>query len=493
MKNKKISVIGAGYSGLVSACYLAKAGYEVTVYEKNDTIGGRSRQYESQGFVFDMGPSWYWMPGVFETFFNDFGKSTSDYYELIRLSPSYRVCFGEDDFVDLPSSLEELYALFETIEKGSAVKLKKFLADAKYKYYVGINDLVQKPSKSILEFATLDVMKGAFKLQLFKSLSKYVRQYFSNKKLIQILEFPVLFLGAKPQNIPALYSLMNYADIELGTWYPNGGMFKVIEGIEKLANELGVTILTNQNVEGISADGNLTKGLKINGKEIDSDVIVASADYNFVEQKLLPKEYRKYDEKYWESRVMAPSSLLFYIGVSKKLKNLLHHNLFFDEDFNQHAIEIYDKPQWPSKPLFYSCVPSLTDKTVAPEGQENLFLLVPIAPGIVDTEQLREEYFEKIMERLERLTKQSIKEHIIYKRSYAVNDFINDYNAFKGNAYGLANTLKQTAILKPSMHSPKLKNLFFTGQLTVPGPGVPPSIISGKVVSIEVDKYLSKN
>jgi phytoene desaturase len=493
VKNKKISVIGAGYSGLVSACYLAKAGYEVTVYEKNDTIGGRSRQYESQGFVFDMGPSWYWMPGVFETFFNDFGKSTSDYYELIRLSPSYRVCFGEDDFVDLPSSLEELYVLFETIEKGSAVKLKKFLADAKYKYDVGINDLVQKPSKSILEFATLDVMKGAFKLQLFKSFSKYVRQYFTNKKLIQILEFPVLFLGAKPENIPALYSLMNYADIELGTWYPNGGMFKVIEGIEKLAKELGVTILTNQNVEGISANGNLTKGLKINGKEIDSDVIVASADYNFVEQKLLPKEYRKYDEKYWESRVMAPSSLLFYIGVNKKLKNLLHHNLFFDEDFNQHAVEIYDKPQWPSKPLFYSCVPSITDKTVAPEGQENLFLLVPIAPGLVDTEQLREEYFEKIMERLERLTKQSIKEHIIYKRSYAVNDFINDYNAFKGNAYGLANTLKQTAILKPSMHSPKLKNLFFTGQLTVPGPGVPPSIISGKVVSIEVDKYLSKN
>jgi phytoene desaturase len=492
VKSKRISVIGAGYSGLVSACYLAKAGYEVTVYEKNDSIGGRSRQYESQGFVFDMGPSWYWMPGVFETFFNDFGKSTTDYYELIRLSPSYRVCFGEDDFVDLPSSLEELYALFETIEKGSAIKLKKFLADAKYKYDVGINDLVQKPSKSILEFATLDVIKGSFKLQLFKSFSKYVRQYFTNKKLIQILEFPVLFLGAKPENIPALYSLMNYADIELGTWYPNGGMFKVIEGIEKLAKELGVTILTNQNVEGILASGNHTKGLKINGKEIDSDVIVASADYNFVEQKLLPKEYRKYDEKYWDSRVMAPSSLLFYIGVNKKLKNLLHHNLFFDEDFNQHAIEIYDKPQWPSKPLFYSCVPSITDKSVAPEGQENLFLLVPIAPGLVDTEQLREEYFEKIMERLERLTKQSIKEHIIYKRSYAVNDFINDYNAFKGNAYGLANTLKQTAILKPSMHSAKLKNLFYTGQLTVPGPGVPPSIISGKVVSIEVDKYLSK-
>lgn len=492
MKSKKVSVIGAGYSGLVSACYLAKAGYDVTVYEKNATIGGRSRQFEQDGFVFDMGPSWYWMPEVFETFFKDFGKSTSDYYNLIRLSPSYRVYFGEDDFVDLPSTLEGLFELFESIEKGSALKLKKFLADAKFKYDVGINDLVQKPSRSILEFATLDVLKGAFKLQLFKSFSKYVRQYFSNTKLIQILEFPVLFLGAKPENIPALYSLMNYADIELGTWYPDGGMFKVIEGIEKLALELGVKILTNQNVEAIEANGKLTKGLKIDGQLVSSEVIVASADYNFVEQKLLPKEYRKYDEKYWDSRIMAPSSLLFYIGVNKKLKNVLHHNLFFDEDFNQHAIEIYDQPQWPTNPLFYACVPSITDTTVAPEGCENLFLLVPIAPGLVDTEALRDAYFEKIMNRLERLTKQAIREHIIYKKSYAVNDFVNDYNAFKGNAYGLANTLKQTAILKPSMHNDKLKNLFFTGQLTVPGPGVPPSIISGKVVSIEVEKYLTK-
>jgi phytoene desaturase len=493
VKNKKVGIIGAGYSGLASACYLAKAGYDVTIYEKNATIGGRSRQYEHEGFIFDMGPSWYWMPDVFETFFNDFGKKVSDYYDLVRLSPSYRVYFGKEDFVDLPANMEGMFDLFESIEKGSADKLKTFLSDAQYKYEVGINDLVQKPSKSIMEFATIDVMKGVFKLQLFKSFSKFVRQYFKNPKLIQILEFPVLFLGAKPENIPALYSLMNYADIKLGTWYPMGGMFKVIEGMEQLAIELGVKILTNQNVQAIKVDNKLTDGIKIDENFMKMDALVASADYNFVEQKLLPVESRKYDQKYWDSRVMAPSSLLFYLGVNKRLKNLLHHNLFFDEDFGQHAIEIYDQPKWPSKPLFYTCVPSITDNSVAPEGHENVFLLIPIAPGLIDTEKLREEYYDKIMTRLEALTEQSIREHVIYKRSYAVNDFIKDYNAFKGNAYGLANTLKQTAIMKPSMHSQKVKNLFYTGQLTVPGPGVPPSIISGKVVAIEVNNYLTNS
>ncbi len=486
---KKVNIIGAGYSGLAAACYLAKDGVDVTIFEKNESIGGRSRQFEQDGFVFDMGPSWYWMPDVFDTFFADFGKKTSDYYHLHRLSPSYRVVFGENDLVDLPSSLDELYETFERIEKGSAAKLKIFLDEASYKYDVGINEFVQKPSKSIMEFASLKVLKGALRLQLFKSFSKYVRQYFKNPKLIQILEFPVLFLGAKPQNIPALYSLMNYADIVGGTWYPMGGMFKVIEAMNALALELGVKIKTNHAVEEIVIENGITKGLKSKGNFYPSDSVLASADYHFVEQNLIPKEYRKYDEAYWDKRVMAPSSLLFYLGIDKKLKNLLHHNLFFDRDFDQHAVEIYDTPEWPSDPLFYACVPSITDAAVAPEGKENLFLLMPIAPGLNDDETLREKYYHVIMDRLEKLTDQEIRSHVIYKKSYAVNDFIADYNAFKGNAYGLANTLKQTAVLKPAMHNSKIKNLFFAGQLTVPGPGVPPSLISGKIAAIESIKH----
>ncbi|MCB9188832.1 MAG: phytoene desaturase [Flavobacteriales bacterium] len=487
---KKVDIIGGGYSGLAAASYLAQSGAQVRIFEKNESVGGRSRKFESNGFMFDMGPSWYWMPDVFETFFNDFGKTTSDYYELVRLSPSYRVFFGQDDFIDLPANLEELYDTFETIEKGSADKLRKFLNDAAYKYNVGINDLVQKPSKSLFEFATFDVVKGVFRLQLFKSFSKYVRQYFSNPKLIQIIEFPVLFLGAKPENIPALYSLMNYADIVGGTWYPMGGMHKVIEGMESLARELGVEIHTNTPIEKINVLDKKAQGLRANGKLLNSEAIVASADYHFVEQNLLEQAHRKYDEDYWDSRILAPSCLLYYVGVNKRLKNLLHHNLFFDKDFNQHAREIYDTPKWPSNPLFYVCAPSITDDSVAPEGHENLFLLIPVAPDLPDTEAMREQYFDLILERLEKLTGQSVKENIIYNRSYSIKDFKSDYNAYKGNAYGLANTLKQTAILKPSMHNDKVKNLFYTGQLTVPGPGVPPSLISGKIAAQEAIKFL---
>lgn len=486
----KVDIIGGGYSGLAAACYLAKDGVDVRIFEKNDSVGGRSRKFESNGFMFDMGPSWYWMPDVFEKFFNDFGKTTSDYYDLVRLSPSYRVYFGEKDFVDLPSNLEELYQTFESIEKGSSAKLRKFLNDAAYKYNVGINDLVQKPSRSLLEFATFDVVSGVFRLQLFKSFSKYVRQYFTNPKLIQIIEFPVLFLGAKPENIPALYSLMNYADIVGGTWYPMGGMHKVIEGMSSLASELGVEIHTKSPIDKINVQNRNVHSFNANGKIYNANALIASADYHFVEQNLLESAHRKYNDSYWDSRVLAPSCLLYYVGVNKKLKNLLHHNLFFDQDFNQHATEIYDTPKWPSNPLFYVCVPSITDSTVAPEGHENLFLLIPVAPDLPDTEEIREKYFQMIVNRLEKLTEQKFSENIIYNRSYSIKDFKQDYNAFKGNAYGLANTLKQTAILKPSMHNDKVKNLFYTGQLTVPGPGVPPSLISGKIAAQEAIKFL---
>ncbi|MEO1052711.1 MAG: phytoene desaturase family protein [Bacteroidota bacterium] len=489
--SKSIAVIGSGFSGLSASCFLAAAGQNVTVYEKNDSLGGRARQFKVDGYTFDMGPSWYWMPDIFEDFFNKFGKSTKDYYELIRLDPSYRIYFGKNDIMDLPASEEGLFELFESYEKGSSTHLKKFLEEGAYKYEVGIKDLVYKPSKSLTEFIDLRLMTGVLKLHVFQSISKYIRKYFKNPKLIQLLEFPVLFLGAMPDKTPALYSLMNYADMSLGTWYPKGGMYKIVEGMSDLAKSLGVNFELSANVEKLELEANKAQGLRINGKSIPSDYIVGSADYHHIEQNLLPASARKYNADYWEKRTMAPSSLIFYLGVNKQIGNLLHHNLFFDEDFPAHAKEIYEDPKWPSKPLFYVCCSSKTDPTAAPEGCENVFILVPVAPGLKDEESIREEYYDLVMERLEKLTGESIKEHVVYKRSYAHNDFIGDYNSFKGNAYGLANTLRQTAILKPSLHSKKVKNLFYTGQLTVPGPGVPPSIISGEVVAKEVLKVLN--
>jgi phytoene desaturase len=486
---KKVVVIGSGFAGLSAAASLGQRGYDVRVVEKNEQAGGRARSFTQDGFVYDMGPSWYWMPDVFESFFQQFGKSASDYYDLVRLDPSYRVWFGPGEKFDLPSSITGMYDLFESIEAGSAEQLKRFLQEASYKYEVGIKDLVYKPGRSLWEFADMRVIKGAFRLHLFSSFSRYVRKYFRDPRLISLLEFPVLFLGAKPSQTPALYSLMNYADIQLGTWYPMGGMYKVVEAMVAVAQEQGVQIELNAEVQGIDVREGQARSVQVNGRSIAADILVGGADYHHIEQNLLAPEYRSYKQKYWDSRVMAPSSLLFYIGVDKRLDNLQHHNLFFDTDFDQHAREIYDDPQWPQNPLFYVCCPSKTDPTVAPAGKENLFLLIPLAPGLTqDTEEVRERYYNKVMDRLEKLTGQAIRPHVIYKRSYAHSDFERDYHAFRGNAYGLANTLMQTAILKPSMKSKKVSNLFYTGQLTVPGPGVPPSLISGRVVATEIHK-----
>lgn len=486
--HSSVAVIGSGFAGLSAACYLAKAGYEVTVFEKNSSPGGRARQFKAEGFTFDMGPSWYWMPDVFEDFFKHFGKKPSDYYQLERLDPSYRIVYAKDDVLDIPAGVDALCRMFEQLEPGSSKHLLRFLEEGKFKYNIGMNELVYKPGLSLGEFMDVKLVKGALKLHVFQSISSYIRKFFKDTRLIQLLEFPVLFLGATPENTPALYSLMNYADMALGTWYPQGGMFKIVEGMVSLAEELGVKFDYNSAVERLELNGVKAKGIIVNGSFKSFDFVVAGADYHHVEQTLLPESHRRYSATYWDNRTLAPSSLIFYLGINKKLKGLLHHTLFFDQDFKQHAKEIYEHPQWPTSPQFYVSSPSQTDPTVAPEGCENIFFLIPVAPGLVDTEETREKYFNLVVNRFEQMMGQSIRDHIVYKRSYAHQDFISDYNAFKGNAYGLANTLAQTAILKPSIINKKINNLFYTGQLTVPGPGVPPSLISGHVVAKELMK-----
>ena len=488
-KIKKITIIGSGFSSLAASCYLAQSGHDVTVYEKNSTIGGRARQLKREGFTFDMGPSWYWMPDVFERFFADFGKKTTDYYELIKLSPAYRVYYGIDDFISIADNLPDIIFAFEAIEKGSGKILNDFMAEAKSNYDIAIKDLVYRPGVSPLELITVETAKKVG--QFFSNISKDVRKKFKNERLIQILEFPVLFLGAKPSDTPSFYSFMNYADFGLGTWHPKTGMFDVVRGMESLARELGVKFQTNSNIEKIIVKNKTAVALQVNGEIIASDLILSGADYHHTET-LLDQEHRAYSEKYWDSRVFAPSSLLFYVGFNKKIENISHHALFFDVDFYQHAKDIYDEPQWPKEPLFYANFPSVTDETAAPEGMESGFFLVPLAPGINDTEELREEYFDKIIDRFETLTQQSVKNNIIFKQSFCKNDFVSEYNSYKGNAYGMANTLLQTAFLRPKLKSKKVKNLYFTGQLTVPGPGVPPALISGKLVSELINKQFSE-
>ncbi|GAB3565108.1 phytoene desaturase family protein [Spirosoma luteolum] len=485
---KRVLVIGAGFAGLAAATSLADKGYDVTILEKNSMPGGRARVFQANGFTFDMGPSWYWMPDVFDTYFARFGKKTADYYNLVRLDPSYTVIFGPDEAVDLPAGLTPLEALFEQIEPGSGPKLREFLKQAAYKYDVGMNKFVWKPSRSVTEFLSLKLLLDVTRLDVFQSFASHARKFFKHPRLLEIIEFPVLFLGATPENTPAMYSLMNYAEMALGTWYPMGGMHEIVRAMVSLAEEKGVKILYNQSVTSIQMVDKTARRVATADGIFEADVVVAGADYHHVEANLLTPETRNYDDAYWKSRVMAPSSLLFYLGVNKRVPRLQHHNLFFDEDFKLHAQEIYETPRWPSKPLFYASAPSKTDPSVAPEGCENLFLLIPVAPDLTDDEATRERYYDLLMDRLEAYTGTEIRSHVIYKRSYAHRDFKQDYNAYRGNAYGLANTLKQTALLKPGLKNKRINNLFYTGQLTVPGPGVPPSLISGLVVAEEVAK-----
>jgi len=483
--NKDIKIIGSGFSALAASCYLAQQGNSVTIYEKNDTIGGRARQLKKDGFTFDIGPTWYWMPDVFERFFADFGKKPSDYYELIKLSPAYQVYFGELDFVTIADNLPEIITTFESIEKGSGAKLQAFMKEAQSNYDIAIKDLVYRPGVSPMELVTVET---ALKVnQFFGNISKDIRRRFTNKKLVQILEFPVLFLGAKPSDTPSFYSFMNFADFGLGTFHPKNGMYSVILAMEQLAKELGVTIHTNSNIEKIEVENGKAVGIIVNGKYITADVVLSGADYHHSET-LLDIKHRAYSEKYWDKKTFAPSSLLFYVGLDKKVENVEHHSLFFDVDFDVHAQDIYDNPKWPDEPLFYASFPSKTDTNSAPSGKEAAIFLIPLAPGLDDTPELREKYFDKIITRLEKLTKQEIKNNIIFIESFCVNDFIKDYNSYKGNAYGMANTLLQTAFLRPKLKSKKVKSLYFTGQLTVPGPGVPPALISGKLVADLINK-----
>lgn len=493
MLNKKtISVIGSGFAGMASATELASMGASVRIFEKNHQAGGRARKFEAQGFSFDMGPSWYWMPDVMERYFGQFGKSVDQYFELKQLDPGFQIIFDQEDILQIPADQNALYDLFESIETGSGKQLQKFLDSARFKYEVGMNSLVYSPGLSLREYMKNDVISGIFKLQLFSSFKSYVAKYFRNKKLRALMEFPVLFLGAMPSETPALYSLMNFAGLRMGTFYPMGGMVKLVEAMKELATEKGVEFFLSKPVSGIDIKGDKASGIITADQVYETDGIIAAGDYHHVESKLLPPEKRNYAEKYWDKRVFAPSSLIFYLGVSKKIKRLIHHNLFFQEDLDQHAIEIYKNPKWPSAPLYYVCCPSKTDSSVAPDGMENLFILMPLAPGLRDTEELREKYFHVILDNLEKFTGEKIRDHIIYKKAYCIKDFKNDYNAYKGNAYGLANTLTQTAIFKPKLINKKIKNLVYAGQLTVPGPGVPPSIISGGIAARQLTKNLNQ-
>jgi phytoene desaturase len=477
------NIIGSGYSGLSVSALLAQSGLNVNVFEKNATFGGRSRQFTESDFIFDMGPSWYWMPDVFERFFERFGKKTSDYYDLVKLDPGFQIIFDNTHTLKISRDWSDILDLFETYEPGSADKLNQFINDAEYKYNIAMRSLIYQPGLSFSELFKKDIISNITNMSLFNSYRKHVAKHFKNPFLKKLLEFPVLFLGASPKNTPGLYSLMAYSGLKQGTYYPIGGFGKVIDGMVTLCKELGVKFHNNHDIKSCTYMNKKISQIQTSTNSFKSDVVICSADYHHFDHKILESKYSNYSEKYWDKRVMSPSCLIYYLGIDDKLDKLEHHNLFFDRDIDQHTEDIYTNMKWPEEPLFYVCCPSKTDNSISPKGKENLFLLMPISSGINDSPSLREKYFKIMIDRLESYCGQAVLDKIIVKKSYCINNFKDDYNAYKGNAYGLANTLSQTANFKPKIKNKYLSNLYYTGQLTVPGPGVPPSIISGEIVA----------
>ena len=431
------------------------------------------------------------MPDVFDHHFEALGSKVSEHYELERLDPSYRVFFEEGE-LDIPAGKERVAERFESLEAGSGEELHRFLNDAAEKYRIGMGDLVRKPSLSIFEFLQPSVIKGLFSMDLFRSLSSHIRKRFEHPWIRKVLEFPVLFLGSDAERIPALYSLMNHADITLGTWYPKGGMKEVVNGMERTAIDLGVRIQKGEAVQAIRPDEG--KGLFVQSERgsYTCSGAVATSDGAYTDRELLGPDHANYSSSYWESRTMAPSVLLFFLGVDGKLEGLEHHNLFFDRPFEPHLETIRNESGWPEDPLFYVCAPSRTDTSVAPEGKENLFVLVPLPPGLENDRSEEERIYGQVMDRLEKRIGEPVREKVLLRHHYGPDELRRDHHAFRGNAYGLANTLKQTALLKPSMKSKKLDGLYLAGQTTVPGPGVPPSLISGELAAGLLSKDLKR-
>ena len=485
MQNKKIIIIGGGIGGLGTAMLFSKKGYEVTLLEKNAHLGGRANIFTEKGFTFDMGPSWYMMPDIFEDFFKLVGEDITKYLELEKLAPSYRVFLqSEDKHYDFYSDLDKNIATFESLEPGSGEKLKKHLERGGFQYEISKKEFMYKNYDSIFDFFNKRVMTAGRKLPLFSSMSSIVNKTFKNELLQKVLQYQTVLLGTSPYNTPGIYSLMNYVDFVDGVWYPKGGIYKLIEAMVDIAKKNNVNLKTNSEVSNIIVENGKAVGVKLaNGEEMRADYVVSNADYEHTENKLLEAEHREHSAEYWDKRVLAPSAFIMYLGVEGKAPNLVHHNLMFSTDWIKNFHQIFEEVQWPDSPSIYVSKPTHSDASVAPAGTENMFVLVPIGSGLTYTDEQMKEYGDKVLDIIETKMKvENLKNRILYRRDYCVKDFEKDYNSYKGTALGPAHTLMQTAFFRPNNISKKVKNLFFVGAYTNPGIGMPVCLISAELV-----------
>jgi len=486
----KLVIVGAGFGGLSAAALLAKEGFEVTVVEKNEQPGGRASTHKDGGYAFDMGPSWYLMPDVYEKFFAEFGKKPEDFYDLARLDPAYRIYFEEGPTIDIASDVMKNLALFDTLEKDGGDKLKTYLSEGKEKYDLAIGQMLYRDYRSIFDMFDPHMILEGRKFHIFESLDSFVKKRFSSDEARRIVQYSVGFLGSSPKNTPAFYHMMSYIDLSMGVWYPDGGMRKVVEGIYDLARQNGATFRFNEPVTSIDVKDGSVVGVTTKDDTYEADIVIINADYPYAEMALLEPQYATYPEKYWKKREIAPSAFVVYLGISKRVESLAHHTLFLDKDWEENFHRIFDPAQagWPESPSYYVNVPSKTDASAAPDGGEALFILVPLAPGIPDSPEIRERFYNRIIDHIESTTGESIRDAVVTKRIFALGDFEERYNAYRGTALGLTHSLFQTALWRPAHQSRKVENLYYTGQYTHPGIGVPMTLISSQIIAQDITK-----
>lgn len=481
LADTSVAVVGGGFGGLAAACYLAQAGADVELVEKNERLGGRASLLETDGFRFDMGPSWYLMPDVFERFFNQFDRDVTEYYTLDQLDPHYRIFFKDGDQVDITPDREQVIETFESYEQGAGDALREYLETSEQHYSVAMENFVYEDRPRLRDWIDRDVMSAApIGFQLLGTMDDYVAGYFDHPKLQQIMQYTLVFLGGAPKNTPALYNMMSHVDFNMGVWYPEGGIAGVVDAISDLASELGVTTTLDTEISEITRQRDGFRLEAVDGERFHPDIVVSDADYAHTEQDLLSSPERQYDAEYWDERTYAPSAFLMYLGVEGDVESLSHHTLVLPTDWDYHFDQIFDDPAWPDDPAYYLCVPSKTDDTVAPDGHSALFVLVPIAAGLQDTTDIREEYRDFVLRDIAANTGVDLHDRIVCEEIFSIEDFASAYNSWNGTALGLAHTLRQTALFRPPHRSDAVDGLYFAGGYTTPGIGMPMCLISGE-------------
>ncbi|MFM9919287.1 phytoene desaturase family protein [Lacisediminihabitans sp. H27-G8] len=495
-----IVVIGGGIAGLASAALLAKDGHEVTLLEGRPSVGGRAGSWERDGFRFDTGPSWYLMPEVFDHFFRLLGTTADEQLQLVTLDPGYRVLFeGVAEPIDITASREENLELFERIEPGTRRKMVKYLDSARDVYEIAKKRFLYSSFADIRPLLRRDVLSrtGTLVSLLLTPLATLVRRTVKDARLQQILGYPAVFLGSSPYIAPSMYHLMSHLDLEGGVMYPMGGFTQLIGRIEALAEAQGVTILTGSPVTAINTRDAVVTGVDYTDatgatRTLVADIVVSAADLHHSETALLPVELQTFPQEYWDKKVPGPSALLIYLGVKGELPQLEHHTLFFARDWKAGFEKIFgENSSIPDPASIYVCKPSGIDRSTAPDGYENLFVLVPIPAdptiGKGDVDGDGDTRIETLADRV--ISQISVwagipdlASRITLRRTLGPGDFVSDLNAWRGTALGPAHTLGQSAMFRSGNKSRKVEGLFYAGGSTIPGIGLPMCLISAEVV-----------